>query len=136
MLSGYQKMKIQRLKSVMRDGSPKYHYDLAVIAAGVFVDFDIAETYPRARKYEPLDTMVIINNDAVDIGININGMGSDLYFVIPAGVIRTIAREEVSAIWQVRITNLDAVSAVTVNMIDIEFSRSPEDADSIARMGL
>ena len=135
LLKGSQKMRLNRLRRVMVEGSPKYHYDLGVIAAGVYVEFDIQTQYPRSRKYEPLDSCLVINNDAVDIGINFNGHGGDLY-IIPAGTIRRISREEIAAIWHVRITNLDAVAAVTVNMIDLELWRAPEDADSIARKGL
>ena len=136
LLKSQQKMKINRLSRVMREGSPKYHYDLLAIAAGAIVEFDIETTYPQAMKYAPLDTILIINNDAVDIGLNINGMGSNLYFIVPAGVIRRISREELAAVHHIRVTNLDAVAAVTLNLIDFEIWRSPEDADSIARMGL
>ena len=135
LLKGTQKMQINRLRRVMVEGSPKYHYDLGVIAAGVYVEFKISQQFPRAQKYEPLDSCLIINNDAVDVGINFNGSGGDLY-LIPAGTIRRVSREEVGAILHVRITNLDAVAAVTVNMIDLEIWRAPEDADSIARRGL
>lgn len=135
LLKAPQKMQINRLRRVMREGSPKYHYDLGVIAAGVYVEFDIQTQFPRARKYEPLDSCLVINNDAVDIGINFNGSGGDLY-IIPAGTIRRVSREEMPAIWHVRITNLDAVAAVTVDMIDLELWRAPEDADSIARSNL
>lgn len=131
MLNGNTKMRLNRLQRVMREGSPKYHYDLGAIAGAAYVEFDIQTQYPRARKYEPLDSCLIINNDAVDIGINFNGHGGDLY-IIPAGTIRRISREEIAAIWHIRITNLGG-DAVTVNMVDLEIWRSPEDADSIAR---
>jgi len=135
LLKGNQKMQMNRLRRVMVEGSPKYHYDLGAIAAGAYVEFDIQTQFPRARKYEPLDSCLIINNDAVDIGINFNGSGGDLY-LIPAGTIRRVSREEVGAILHVRITNLDGAAAVTVNMVDLEVWRAPEDADSIARRDL
>lgn len=135
LLKSPQKQQLNRLQRVMREGSPKYHYDLGVIAAGVYVEFNTQTQFPRSRKYEPLDSCLVINNDAVDIGLNFNGHGGDLY-LIPAGTIRRISREEVAAIWHIRITNLDAVTAVTVNMIDLEIWRAPEDADSIARSKL
>jgi len=135
LLNSMQKMKLNRLQRVMREGSPKYHYDLGAIAAAAYVEFDIERYFPRAHKYAPLDTMLVINNDAVNIGVTVNGSGGD-YFIIPAGTIRTVTRDECPAIWQIRITNLDAAAAVTVNMIDLEFSRSPEDVNSIARMEL
>jgi len=133
LLKGNQKMRLNRQRRVMREGSPKYHYDVPVIAADyAYVEFDIATYFPRAKKYEPLDSCLIINNDAVAIGLNFNGSGSDLY-IVPAGTIRRISREEVAAIWQVRITNLDTANASVEHTIDIEFWRAPEDADSLAR---
>ena len=134
LLKPSQKMGLNRLQRVMREGSPKYHYDVLAIAAGVYAEIDIERTFPRAKKYEPLDTALVINNDVVDIQLNFNGGAGDVY-IIPAGTVRRISRDEVSAIWQMRVTNLDAVNAVTVNTIDIELWRSPEDADSMARMG-
>lgn len=131
-LSGIQKMQINRLKRVMQDGSPKYHFDVSALAATATEGFDIATQFPRARKYEPLDTILIINNDVVDISVLVNGAGGDL-LIVPAGTIRRSTRDEVPAISRISVTNLDAGVAVTVNLIDIEIWRSPEDADSLAR---
>ena len=128
-----QKMSLNRLRRVMKEGSPKYHYDVLAIGAGGYDEIDIARTFPRAKKYEPLDSALIINNDVVDIELIFNGHGGDIYLV-PAGTIRRISREEVSAIWQMRVTNLDAINDITVNTIDIELWRAPEDSDSMARM--
>ena len=131
-----QKMQLNRLQRVMREGSPKYHYDVPVIAADyAYVEFDMQTQFPRSRKYEPLDSCLVINNDAVAIGINFNGHGGDLY-LIPAGTIRRISREEMPAIWHVRITNHSGINATVAHAIDIEFWRSPEDADSMARRNL
>lgn len=128
-------MDINRLRRVMLEGSPKYHYDVGAIAAGAYEEFAVEQEFPRARKYAPLDSCLVINNDVVDIALTFNGSGGDLY-IIPAGTIRRISREEVSAIWQVRITNLDAANATTQDLIDIEIWRAPEDADSVARASL
>lgn len=135
MLSGSTKMKLNRLRRVMIEGSPRYHYDVGALAAEAYVEFDIATHFPRAGKYQPLDTMVIINNDTTDIEVMINGVGGDRY-IVTGGTIRTITREQTPAMWKVRITNLDTVSAITVNMIDLDIWRAPEDADSIARRKL
>jgi len=116
----------------MVEGSPKYHYDLAAIAAGAVAFIDMPTAYPLSRKYQPLDTILIINNDAVGISLQFNGAAGDL-FIIPAGVIRTISREEVGAIWSITITNLDAVLAVVVDTIDFEIWKSAEEATDILR---
>ena len=135
MLNPQKRTKLNRLKTTMLEGSPKYHYNVPALAAGVFVDFDIQTQFPQARKYEPLDNCVIINNDAVDITVQFNGAGG-FDAVIPAGVIRTLSHEELGGIWYVRITNNDAVAATIVNMIDLEFYKQPEDADSVARRSI
>jgi len=128
-------MRLNRLRRVMVEGSPRYHYDVGAIAATAYTEIDIATYFPRAKKYEPLDTMVIINNDTVNIAVRLNGLNGDVY-ICTAGTIRTITREQTPAIWKMRITNLDAANAVTVNLIDIDIWRAPEDADSIARLRL
>jgi len=125
-------MKLNRLRRTMVEGSPKYHYDLAAIAAGAVAFIDMPTAYPLSRKYQPLDTILIINNDAVGISLQFNGAAGDL-FIIPAGVIRTISREEVGAIWSITITNLDAVLAVVVDTIDFEIWKSAEEATDILR---
>jgi hypothetical protein len=121
-----------RAKTKMKNGSPIYHYDVPVIVAGARVEFTIDRQFPAAKKYEPLDTMTIINNDSVNITLNINGVGGT-EILVPNGTIRQVTREELPAIWQVRITNNDSVNATTLNMIDIEFQRAPETVDTIAR---
>lgn len=131
-LSGIQVMQLNRLKRTMKEGSPKYHFDVSALAAGAAEGFDIFTQFPRAQKYEPLDTILIINNDAVDISVQLNGAGGDL-LLVPSGVIRKASRSEIGAIRRILITNLDGAAAITVNMIDIEIWRSPEDMDSLAR---
>jgi len=125
-------IKLDRLNRLLKEGSPHYRWNVTAIAAAAFDEFDISRTYPLARKYEPLDTMLIINNDAVNIEVNLNGM-ADAGYIIPAGTIRKISPAECGAFRKVRITNLDALAAVTVDLIDIDMWRSPADADSVAR---
>lgn len=127
--------KITRSQRVLKEGSPKFHYDVGVLAAGANVAFDIFSQYPLARKYEPLDTMVIINNDNVAISVRVNSDAGDLY-IVPAGAIRIVDKGELGAVRWVRITNLDAAIAVTANRIDIDFSKSAASVDELARMDL
>ncbi|MAF42988.1 MAG: hypothetical protein CMI54_02290 [Parcubacteria group bacterium] len=131
-LSGIQKQQLNRLKRTLLEGSPKYHYDVPVIAAGVSVGFDVFTQFPRAQKYEPLDSIIIINNDVVNISVELNGAGGDL-LIVPAGTIREAGRSEIGAIRRILVTNDDAVVAVVADMIDIELWRAPEDINSIAR---
>jgi len=135
MINSPAKVKLNRLKRTMLEGSPKYHYDVAAIVAGAVAFFDIPTQFPEARKYTPLDSCLIINNDAVNISVTFNGAAGFLA-IVPAGVIRRISKEEVGAINSVTITNLDALAAVTVNLIDLEIWKAAEDADSVARRSL
>ena len=131
-LSPQKRTQINRLKRVMLEGSPHYHYDVGVIAATASIDISISDTFPKAQKYAPLDTCRIINNGAVGISLTFNSR--DVY-VIPAGVIQTITRDEIPAIYTVRIININALLATVAGLIDIDFWKSPEDADSVARRG-
>ena len=131
-LSSIQKLQLNRLRRTLKEGSPKYHYDVPAIAAGANAGFDIWTQFPRAKKYDPIDTILIINNDAVNISVQLNGAGGDLLNV-PAGTIRRAGRSEIEAIQRILVTNLDAAAAVTLGLIDIELWRSPENIDSLAR---
>lgn len=132
LLSPQKKTQLNRLRRTLVEGSPKYHYDLAAIVAGAQAYIDMPTLYPLSRKYQPLDTILIINNDAVGISLVFNSP-QEPPFIIPAGVIRTIGKDEVPAIWNITVTNLDAAAAVTVNMIDFEIWKSPEEATDILR---
>lgn len=132
LLKPKQKVQLNRLQRVMREGSPKYHYDVPALAIGVDVAIDIERTFPRAKKYEPLDSALIINNGVSDISVTFNGPNGGLY-LCPAGTIRRISREEIGGIWQLLVT---AIAAILVDTVDIELWRAPEDADSLARMEL
>lgn len=130
-LNNLQRIKLKRVQRVMREGSPKYHYDVAGgIAAGAYVDISIENTFPQAQKYAPLDSCLVINNDTVPISLTFN---SRTLIIIPAGVIRKLSQDEIPAFYGIRITNQDAANNTTANMIDIEFWRAPETADSAAR---
>ena len=129
-LSEVNKVRLNRVNTVLKYGSPKYHYDVAALAAGAVAHVSVATQWTRAKKYEPLDSVIVINNDVVDISLLING--TDLY-IVPAASIRQISRDELGAIWHFRVTNLDTAAAITVDKVDIELWKAPADADSVAR---
>ncbi|MAH49533.1 hypothetical protein CMI37_27170 [Candidatus Pacearchaeota archaeon] len=131
-LSDVQRIGLQRLRRTLKEGSPKYHWDVTALAAGASEGFDLNTQFPLSKKYSPLDTILVINNDGVDISVALNGAGGDL-LIIPAGVIRQAGRDEIGAITRLLITNLDGAAAVTAGLIDIELWRSPEDVNSLAR---
>lgn len=119
----------KRAERLFTEGSQPFHYDVPVIAAGGTVDFTIFSQFPLARKYEPLNRAIVINQDVVAIGITINGT----LWIVPPGTIRELTKEETPAIWHILITNLDSATATTADKIDIEFSKAPATADDVAR---
>lgn len=125
-----QKTKLARLERINQFGSRNFVYALGVLAAATRINFDIKTTYPEARKYEPLDTMEIVNNDVVDIQINLNAMTDEDRYIIPAGSTRIIRD---TPIWNVYITNLNAGIATVANMVILTLYRSPLNADTILR---
>lgn len=121
-----------RAERAMRFGSPTYVYNVGAVAASGYVEFDIENTFPAAQKYAPLDKLKITNNDTVDVTLTFNGTGNSAV-IVAAGTIRTFRDDP---IYQVRLTNLDAGTAVTANAIRIELQRQPMDADIAARMAV
>ena len=128
------KDKLTRLRRVMREGSPRYHYDVPVIVAAAFVEFNCSQQFPLSRKYAPLDSMLVINTDAVDIAVLLNGAGGD-NFIVPAHTIRNITPADCAVIGNVRITNNGGVASI-VNLIDIDIWREAETVDSLARRSM
>lgn len=131
-LKTHQRIALNRLKRIDREGSPIYPFSVPQIAASSYLERCIATQFPDAKKYEPLNWTEVINNDSVDIDLYLNGVGGD-YFHIPAGTCRPISR---TAVWHYRIANCDAVTASTAGKIKISFQRLPLDADEAARRGL
>ena len=135
LLNKNKQLQLTRLKRVLQNGSPKYHYDVpAAIAAGAWVEFDINTQFPASRKYAPLDSAFISNNDVVPLTLTFNGAGGDI-FVIPANSTRQFNPSDIGGITSIRITNSGGVITV-VNTIDIEFYRSAETEDSSLRKSL
>ena len=79
---------VSRLERIKREGSPNYPYNLPVTAAAAIVHIYLPTLFPASRKYEPLDSMEIVNNEAAN-PINVVVNGHDAYYC-PAGTIRTV----------------------------------------------
>ena len=129
LLNRSQRIKLNRIKRSMREGSPVYNYDLPALAALAAINNSIEVQFPAAKKYEPLNWVEIVNNDTVDIQITLNGTET---FFIAAGSIREIKR----SIWLYRVTNLDVANPTTLGKIKLQFQRLPESMDSLARAEL
>ena len=127
--SSLQHVTLSRLERIKKEGSPAYNYDVAgSLAAGTYVEIDIASQFPQAKKYEPLTWLEIVNNDAIDIDVYINGSCGDI-FLVPASSNRTI---KARAIWQIRVLNKDAATATTANKIRLTLLKPPKTVDDWA----
>jgi hypothetical protein len=129
LLSQPQRLKLERLNRISKYGSPPYTINFPVTIAGAYVEYNIATTFPAAKKYEPLDTLEVVNSGGVALQVNINGSGGEQMHV-PANSVRTVKD---TPIWQLRVTNLDAAIATVLGLVRISLRRAPLDADTVAR---
>jgi len=128
-MPGLQQMQQERELSVLRYGSPNFRHTFGAIAAGANEFVGIRETFPRSRKYEPLNTLVVTNTSGENVDLFINGTN---FMLIPAGVITSITDE---AVWTMEIQNND-VTNVGAGEIRANLSRPPLTADEFYRLGL
>jgi len=128
-MPGLQQMQQARELSVLRYGSPTFRHTFGAIAAGANEFVGIRETFPRSRKYEPLNTLVVTNTSGENVELLINGTN---FMLIPAGVITSITDE---AVWTMEIQNNDSTN-VLAGEIRANLSRPPLTADEFYRLGL
>lgn len=86
---------ISHVQSLVQGGSKSFEYANTIIAAGATQWVFVANQFPAARIFEPLDSITITNNSAVDILVYLNS-ASD-WVQIPAYMIKPIARKPVRA---------------------------------------
>ena len=119
---------VSRLERIKREGSPNYLYALPVTAAAAVVTLNIQQQFPESRKYEPLDSIEIVNNEPANaLTITINGL--DAYYC-PAGTIRHIHGRGI-ALWQVAITN-NGAGATTLGLVQLTLKKEAMTIDKWA----
>jgi len=101
MVTHFFQSKAIRAHGVKLDGSPNFLHTFSEILTTAFEAVDIEQTIRAAAKYLPLESLVLTNNSAEDVMLQINGID---YAEVPAGVITTVTQ----AIRFFRITNLTA----------------------------
>jgi hypothetical protein len=114
---------------LLRDGSPNFRHTFGAIASGANEVVEMQTDFPRSRVYEPLTSLLITNNSAADLDLEINGLDHSL---VPAGVIWPIVDQP---IWSFRLTNNDSVTAAA-GAVRANISTPPMSADQAARLGL
>ena len=124
-----ERLQAERDLRVLMDGSPNFFHTFGAIVAGSNEYIEVATTFPRARGFQPLQSLVVTNNSGEFVDLAINGRPEAR---IPAGVIMTIPN---TPIWSFRLTNNDSTN-VAAGEITANISTPPLGADQAARMNL
>lgn len=116
---------ISRTERIKREGSPRYIWQVPVTAATATSVIHVPTQFPASRKYEPLDSLEIVNNEATnDLIVTINN--ADAYSC-PAGTIRTIKGKGI-ALWHIAVTN-NGGADTTFNLITLTLQKEPMTID-------
>ena len=119
-------LRAQRALTVLRDGSPNFFMNLCAIASGAFQYVLVDDQFPKARKYQPMMSIVITNNSGEALDLQINGQD---YAKLPAGVIWS---DTDSPVWSFKITNNDA-GAVQAGEVSVNLSSPPMSQSEYTR---
>ena len=122
----FYQIKSTRALNTLRDGSPPFFHSFGAIAAGANEYVVVESTFPRARAYEPLTSLVITNNSGENLDLAINGHD---YGRLPAGV---IWEQTDRPVWSFRITNNDATN-VASGEISVNLSSPPMSQSEYTR---
>lgn len=119
---------IVRQERIKREGSRPYVWEPGAITTTASARIEIRREFPGARKYEPLDFLEVVNNEATnDLTVKING--EKITWPVPAKTTRTIRNQ---AIWTLKIVN-DGAATTTAGKIIITVRKEAITADSLAR---
>jgi len=127
MLQSIRALQAKRRGVSNRYGSPVFNHSFGIIAdSGGREYIEIRDTFPGARKYEPLDDVVLVNTEAVALEIEVNGLA---YGFLPANTIVHISDQ---AVWGLALTN-NAAAATSAGGVRATLQRAPLNADKVAR---
>ena len=119
---------LDRITRIKREGSPVYVWTPGAIAAAATAVIEVNNQFPASRKYAPLDSLEIVNNEAAnDITVTING-GDARY--CPAGTIRQIHGRGV-ALHHLTVTN-NGAAVTTAGNIVLSLQKEPYTIDKWA----
>ena len=120
-------LKQERRDVSNRDGSPSFLHTFGVLAATTGREYiEVADTFPAARRYEPLDTVQITNRATESLSLEINGT---ITTIVPSSSVFTLGDQ---AIWSLALINNEG-TATTDGEITARFFRAPLTVDKIAR---
>lgn len=119
---------LDRISRIKREGSPVYVWQPGVLATTATAVIEVNNQFPASRKYAPLDSLEIVNNEAAnDITVTING-GDARY--CPAGTIRQIHGRGV-ALHHIAVTNDGGVNTTAGNIV-LSLQKEPFTIDKWA----
>jgi hypothetical protein len=99
---------------------------MGAIAAGAFQYVLVEDQFRKARKYQPMMSIVITNNSGENVDLQINGQD---YAKLPAGV---IWKDTDSPVWSFKITNNDSTD-VAANEISVNLQSPPMSQSEYTR---
>ena len=118
-----------RQERIKREGSPYYPWNVPVTAAGASSVIYVPDQFPDSRKYQPLDWIEIVNNEAaLNLYLTINNSEG---FSVPAKTIRTIDN---LALWHIAVRN-DGGANTTLGNIRVTMQKQALTIDQWARRG-
>lgn len=118
----------RRAASVDADGSPYFPHSFGVIVNGAFEQVSFPWDYPASRKYAPLMEVLLSNNSAEVMDVEINGFSVGF---LPPGTTRLYTRHAVETL---RMTNSSATSTSAGEIRALAYT-PPLDANEKARRG-
>ncbi len=102
--------------------SPMFRITPATMLAGAYINYNLDEQLPTARKFLPLTNIHFVNNSAVGMLMFINGSPNG--FLIPAGTNITFDRATLGGgVNFIRIQNNHASTTMTTGEVDIALWR-------------
>lgn len=110
-----------RVARIKKEGSEPFVWNVPATAAGAYSYIKISDQFPRARKYEPLDFIEIINNENTN-GIIVYINGRQEQYVMPAKTMRAVDGLHV---YSVEVYN-EGAAITTLNNIRITVQKLPQ----------
>ena len=119
----------ERKSRALAGGSPWYQESCGAVAASSSTYFDLENHFGSGalKKFEPVDSIEVVNEDSVTVRIHLDNRFS---FLVPSNTIR--ANSDIP-FRTVRLENTDASTAVTSGKIDVMVRKGPMTADLESR---
>lgn len=119
-----------RQANTINQGSQVFEYTAPIIAAGSSITIRISDQFPRARLFEPLDSIEVINNSAQPITLQLN-TPNEIY-TIPAYMVKPLSRKPIR---QFTLINSGIADTVAGDII-VHVKRLPPNIQYVSNIGV